>query len=95
MSRKSVRIAFDAEYLRELMAGRESWTERAQKYGVSKQAVNGWLSDGRIPPRAMVEIVRDLDLSPDQVERLLYKPQSDRPKRVVITATIEIVEHDE
>ena len=33
-----------------------------------RDAVSQWLADGMIPPRALVEIVRDLDLSPEQVE---------------------------
>jgi transcriptional regulator with XRE-family HTH domain len=71
------------------MAGKETFSERAEKYGVSKQAINGWLSNGRIPPRAFYEIARDLDISSDLVAEILA-PAAQSPKRKwVLTVTLE------
>lgn len=95
MGRKFVTIKFDPNKLREVMAGRETFSERAEKYGVTRQAIQGWLDSGRIPPRALIEIIRDLDLSTEVVNALLGKPEGDdseptkTKKKYVLTLTLE------
>ena len=92
MGRQKVTIPFDAEKLREAMAGKETFSERAEKYGVSKQAISGWLTAGRIPPRALYEIARDLEIPPALVAEILA-PAAQTPKRKwVLTVTLEEAE---
>lgn len=79
MGRNKVNLSINGDVLRALMKGKETWSERAEKYGVTKQAVSNWLSEGRMPPRALIELVRDLDLSPEQVEEILG-PQHEKMK---------------
>lgn len=91
MGRQTVNLAIDTELLKSIVKEKETWTERAQKYGVTKQAVSGWLTSGRIPPRALVEIVRDLDLTPEQVEAILapQKEKAEERKKWKITVYVE------
>lgn len=91
MGRNKVSLPFDPAVFRELLKGRETFTERAQKYGVSKQAVNGWIEAGRIPPRALCELAMDLELSDEDVQRLL-KPtlaKNEEKKKWTLTVTLE------
>lgn len=84
-------LAIDTTVLRRLLAGKETFSERAEKYGVSKQAVSGWLSEGRMPPRAIAEILRDLDCSIEDTEALLapQKEKAAKKKRWVLKVTLE------
>jgi hypothetical protein len=96
MGRKRVTLAIDADALRAAMAGKETFSERAEKYGVSRQAVNGWLEAARIPPRALAELARDLDLAPDVVDAILAPAQDGKDpkrKRRRFTVTLHVDEH--
>lgn len=79
MAKQSLRLSVDGELLRKLIGSKGTWSDLADKYGVTKQAVSGWLSDGLMPPRALVEIARELDLSPEQIEEVLA-PQAKKAK---------------
>ena len=97
MGRTKVSLRIDSDKLRAAMKAHDgNWSEFAQKYGVTKQAVSNWLSEGLIPPRAIAEIARELSLHSDVIDEIL-SPQSDyvesKNKRVfAINATIEIRE---
>jgi len=89
MSRPSVRLKIDSERLRAAIGSKVTWSEIAEKYGVTRQAVNGWLSEGRIPPRALAEITKDLGLSPDTVKEILAPSEKEPKKKWVLTITLE------
>lgn len=89
MSRKSVMLDIDSTKLREAIADRSTFSDLAQKYGVTRQAINNWLNDGKIPPRALVEIARDLDLLPEVIEQILA-PSTEKHKNPKIVITIEL-----
>ncbi len=91
MPKKRVMLSIDTAELRAALAGKETFSELAQKYGVSKQAVNGWLDTARIPPRALVEIARDLDLSPEQIDNILCRGDetSTAKKKWTLKVTLE------
>lgn len=93
MGRKKITLAMDSDALRDAMAGRETFSERAQKYGVSRQAINGWLEAGRIPPRAIAEIAQDLDLTPEVVNKILAPSKLEGKKRRRFSITITVDEH--
>lgn len=88
MSRAKVRLAINSEKLRQLVKDKETFSELAQRYGVTKQAVSQWLSDGEMPPRAIVELVRDLDVSQEDLEELLA-PQLEKSNKKKWVITIE------
>lgn len=71
MGRNKVRLSINPEKLRSLIKENHTFSEMAQKYGVTKQAVSQWVTDGQMPPRAIVELVKDLDISSEDVEELL------------------------
>lgn len=96
MPKTSVRLKIDGDMLRKLIGSKTTWTEYAEKYGVTKQAVSAWLTEGRIPPRALVEVARELDLSPEQVEDVLA-PQAQKEKarrQWKVTVLIDEPEHE-
>jgi hypothetical protein len=91
MGRNSVRLKIDSDALRLIVGDRATWSDIAEKYGVSRQAVSGWLAEGLIPPRALAEMARDLDLSPKQLDEILA-PQQEKireRKKWKITITVE------
>jgi transcriptional regulator with XRE-family HTH domain len=93
MGRQRVNLEINPEKLRSLLKGKETFSERAEKYGVSKQALSNWLEEGRMPPRAIIELLRDLDVSPEDVDELL-SPQKEKEadrknKKFVMTLTVE------
>lgn len=91
MGRASIMLRVDSEVLRRLISGKETFSERAQKFGISKQALNQWMTDGKMPPRAIAELVHDLDIGIDDVNALL-EPQrkaSAEKKKWTLTVTLE------
>lgn len=93
MGRSRVSLPIDVDRLKSAIGSKCSWSDIATKYGVSKQAVSNWLADGRIPPRALIEIAHDLNLDAETVDEIL-KPsievkQKKKQWRVLITVTEE------
>lgn len=76
MGKPRTSINIDSDALRMAMSGVETFSERAREYGVTRQAINGWLQAGRIPPRAFAEIVRDLQFDVETVEKILTVPRT-------------------
>lgn len=89
MGRKRTTIPINSEKLREAVAGRETWTGIAEQFGVTKQAVSEWLRTGRIPPRALIEICRELNIPQDLLEDILEPVQEREPIKWVCTITLE------
>lgn len=88
MSRKSnVKLRIDSEKLRNFLDGKITLVEAAAICGVTKQAVNNWLSEHEIRPRMLAEIVRAADLSAIQVEEVLA-PQL-KKRKVKLTIFVE------
>lgn len=94
MGRKPVSLAIDSEMLRKALEGRETFSERAAKYGVSRQAVANWLAEGRMPPRALAEIAMDLNLPAELVDAILAPSARalERKKKWVLTITFDEVD---
>lgn len=97
MGKHRTRIEFNPDALKKALDGVESFSDRADKFGVTRQAINGWFSEGLIPPRALAEIVRDLNLSVETVTEILSpiikkKKKIEGPRRRY-TVTIEVDEH--
>lgn len=95
MSRNTTRLKIDGEILRSLIASKETFSERAAKQGVSKQAVHSWIVEGLIPPRALCELVIDLDVSIDDLNELLEPQRKHIAKRRKFVATIIIEESND
>lgn len=90
MAKKSVMLDINVDKLRQLMSNaRETFSERAQKYGVTRQAIQHWLDGGRMPPRAIIELLRDLDASPADTEELLAPQKEKAKKKWKVTITVE------
>lgn len=76
MGKTSHRLDIDPEELRLVMTNNNYTPSRAAKaYGVTRQAVNGWFKSGKIPPRALAEIAKEMELSPDIIDSILKKKQ--------------------
>ena len=72
MGRKSVMIAFDPAAFRDLVKGHgKTLTDLETITGVTKQAINGWLSYAKIPPRQLHTIAQGLKWKSDEVARIL------------------------
>lgn len=91
MGRNKTTLPINADLLRDLIKSKETFSERAEQFGVSKQALNQWMVEGRMPPRALCELVMDLKLPKETVDDLL-KPaltQLEAKKRWTLTVTLE------
>lgn len=88
MGRTSVRIPIDADLFRDLIKGAYTLTKLAEVSGVTKQAVNAWLEEGRIPPKVIADLVKELNWDVETVEKLV------RP-RTSFTITIHIESADD
>jgi hypothetical protein len=91
MGRRTTRIRIDSERLRKAVGSQESWSAYAEKFGVTRQAVCNWLAEGKIPPRALFEIARDLNLSSEVINEILVAGEElELPNRqIVIRISIE------
>ncbi len=90
MGRNSTRLKINGEVLREILKEHNlNFSERAERYGVTKQALNSWLSEGLIPPRALVELVLDLKIPKEHLDNIIINSSPDIPsskkKKWVIT----------
>lgn len=75
MGRKSVMIAFDPVAFRDVVKSHgKALIDLEPVTGVSKQAINGWLSAAKIPPRQLHTIAQGLKWKPNDVARVLKKP---------------------
>lgn len=75
MGRKSVMIAFDPIAFRDVVKDHgKALSDLESVTGVSKQAINGWLSVSKIPPRQLHTIAQGLKWKPNEVARILKKP---------------------
>jgi Zn-dependent peptidase ImmA (M78 family) len=75
MGRKSVMIAFDPAAFRDVVKGHgKALADLEPVTGVSKQAINGWLSSAKIPPRQLHTIAQGLKWKSNEVARILKKP---------------------
>lgn len=88
MGRHKTTIPFNSNKLREILKGVETLVAFGEKNGVSKQAVQQWLDNSRIPPRVLYEAIRTLDVSPQDMEELLQIAPETK-KRWVLTMTLE------
>lgn len=88
MSRKKkVRLLVSAEAIKEIIHGRATMTDWAAKCGISKQALNNWLSEGACTPRMLAELVMGAKLTHDELEEILA-PQFDK-KKIKLTIILE------
>lgn len=79
MSKESLMIPIDAEALRNAIQKRGSIASLEEPLDVTRQAINGWLSSSRIPPRKLQTIAKNLKLSPDEVESIVNKEEKLTP----------------
>lgn len=97
MGRNRTSIPFNVNKFRALVKEVSSFSERSAAFGVSKQAINSWMTTGRIPPRALAEMAMDLKWNTGDIAELLQAPitkdERDMSKR--LRFSIEIYEHCE
>lgn len=72
MGRRRTTIPINATAFRQVFKDEREidFSKIAEGFGVTRQAVNGWLVNGRIPPRALAEIIKVYDVKPDEVEMI-------------------------
>jgi len=74
MARKSFMITFDSDAFRELVKKHGSVLADLESVtGVSKQAVNAWLSSSKIPPRQLHTVANKLNWSAQEIARVVKK----------------------
>lgn len=96
MGRAPINMSVNKEMLRGLLESLGPLSERAEKYGVTKQAINGWLQTGSIPPRALSELVRELGIDAEQVKQLLeVGDRKHKGKKRRYTLTLHVDEYGE
>lgn len=75
MGRKSVMVTFDSSAFRESVKSHgKALSDLESITGVSKQAINAWLSSSKIPPRQLHSIAQNLKWKPSDVAKILKKP---------------------
>lgn len=75
MGRKSVMIAFDPVAFSDVVKSHgKALADLEPVTKVSKQAINGWLSSAKIPPRQLHTIAQGLKWKSNEVARVLKKP---------------------
>lgn len=91
MSRQSIRLRVDGDVLRRLIKDRETFSDRAQKFGISKQALNEWMVEGLMPPRAIAEFLMDINASTEDTNALLepQRKSMTEKKKWTVTLTVE------
>ncbi len=75
MAKQSVMIPVNADVLRDSIQKRDSLSSLEGVLGVSRQAINGWLSKSKIPPRQLSTIVRELKLDASEVKKITSPPK--------------------
>lgn len=76
MPRPTVMISVNSEILRESIVKRQPLASLEGILGVSRQAINGWLSKNRIPPRQLSIIAKELKFNPLEVTQITSLPKS-------------------
>lgn len=77
MPRTSVMIPIKSSALRDAFNKRSTPIASLEEpLGVSRQAINGWLSSERIPPRKLSVIAEKLDLSPEEMGLITKRTRS-------------------
>lgn len=78
MGRTPVTIRIDGEMLRKALKDHDlKFSDRAEKYGVTRQAINSWFSHGRIPPRALIEMAMEAGLSKEQLDQIIVNTKDE------------------
>lgn len=87
MGRHAVTIPIDSDMLRKVISDNNFTPSKLSRaYGVTRQAVNGWFKAGRIPPRVLADLARELNLPPEIVKEIVRKEN-----RYAIKIQIELV----
>lgn len=74
MGRKSIMVEFDSIAFRDAIKQRQSTLSDLEAVtGVTKQALNGWLTSSKIPPRQLHNISTHFNFSTDEVSKILRK----------------------
>lgn len=95
MGRNSVSLRIDGQMLRKILKDHDlNFSERAASYGITRQAFNNWLSENRIPARALVELALDLKLSKEQIDQFLIGSNEKEKRLNNRKWTITIEEHE-
>lgn len=85
MGKTATTIQINSHEFRKMLNGQYvSFADLAKKYGVTRQAVNGWLNTGRIPPRVLANIALDFKIPPEMIKEILKKESK------ISSITIEI-----
>jgi Zn-dependent peptidase ImmA (M78 family) len=77
MPKQSMMIRVNSKALRESIIKRQSLASLETPLGVSRQAINGWLSKNRIPPRKLSILASELDFSVDEMEAITTSPKDE------------------
>jgi Zn-dependent peptidase ImmA (M78 family) len=75
MPKQSYMISVNAEKLKEAILSRGHIADLETPLGVTKQAINGWLSKGRIPPRQLSKISKALKLDAPEINNITSIPK--------------------
>ena len=73
MGRYTAMIPINREAFKIHVKKRTSFSSMALELGVTKQAVNGWLSRNRMPPRALSKLAKNLNLTMDEINSITKK----------------------
>ena len=78
MPKQSMMIRINSKALRKSMSHRQqSLASLEGPLGVSRQAINGWLSKDRIPPRKLSTLANKLNLSAEELEAITSTPKDE------------------
>ena len=76
MPKQSFMITMNSEALRSSILKRQPIATLEHSLGVSRQAINSWLSKSKIPPRQLSAIARELAFEPDEIRSITTLPRN-------------------
>ena len=77
MGRRKTTIPVDGTALRDAVErSPATWSSLAERLGVTRQTVSGWVSKGRIPPRQLADLAKELGLGAGEVRRIMAREEA-------------------
>lgn len=85
MSKPKVSIKIDLRrFQRAIPKHRGALSEIAEWCGVSRQAVNNWLKNGSLPPKALAVLAEKLGWNASDITEITAPQQSENERRLVV-----------
>jgi transcriptional regulator with XRE-family HTH domain len=96
MGRRPINLKINGDALSSFLKNNDhSFSDRATQFGISKQAINGWITNGIISPRALAELAIEFNIPPDLLKIILLRPGEIDLKKGKKSWTIKVTLEEE